>query len=212
MKKIPLIPLFLLFVSALLNAQPEADARKILDSFSSKALSAPSVSMTFKIVTVDQIENTNTSMDGSIVIVKDKYKLILPENTTWFNGSDSWNYMPDVNEVTITKPKTTDDSFISKPSSLFTLYKKGYKNRIISETANLVVVDMYPEDIKNDLVRIRLTISKPDFKLKNAEYKTRNGILITLNVNDYSLNSRYESTFFIFDPKVYKGIEIVDLR
>ena len=90
MKNVLLIPFLLLMISPLLNAQTDADAKKILDSFSAKALSAPSVTMTFKIITVDQIENTNTSMDGSIVIDKDKYKLILPENTTWFNGSDSW--------------------------------------------------------------------------------------------------------------------------
>ena len=173
MKKTIHIVTLLLFVTSFLHGQTDADARKILDSFSSKALSAPSVSMTFRIVTIDQIENTNTNLDGSIVIDKDKYKLILPENTTWFNGSDSWSYISDVNEVTITKPKPGDDTFLSKPSSLFTLYKKGYKNRIISEIASLVVVDMYPEDIKNDLVRIRLSISKPDFKLKTAEYKTR---------------------------------------
>jgi outer membrane lipoprotein-sorting protein len=168
--------------------------------------------MKFELITIDQMENTNNSIDGYIVLNKDKYKLLLPDNTTWFNGSYSWNYLPNEKEVTITKPKTGDDTFLSKPSSLFTMYKKGYKTRLISENVNQSVIDLYPEDIKSDLVRIRLTISKPGMELINAEYKTKKGLVITLNINEYDLRTIHEASYFTFDPSTYKGVEIVDLR
>jgi outer membrane lipoprotein-sorting protein len=212
MKKISFLIILLIIIIPVLNAQSDPSAQKLLDSFSSKALAAPSVSIKFKLVTIDQTENSNNTIDGSIVLNNDKYKLVLPDNTTWFNGSYSWTYMAEVNEVTITKPQTGDDTFLSKPSSLFTLYKKGYKNRLISENTSEAVIDLYPEDIKSDLIRIRLTISKPGMELKNAEYKTRNGVIITLNIVDYNSATRYDPSFFTFDPKTYKGIEIVDLR
>ena len=202
----------LLSLAYLSSAQTDPLATKILDSFSSKALAAPSVSMKFKLVTIDQMENTNSTLNGSIVISKDKYKLILPDNTTWFNGSYSWNYLSIEKEVTVTKPKSSDDTFLSKPSSLFTLHKKGYKTRLISETENQYVIDLYPEDIKSDLVRLRLTISKPGVELKNAEYKTRNGVIITLNVNEYNLKEKHDQSFFTFDMAAFKDVEVVDLR
>jgi hypothetical protein len=201
-----------LTISSLLQGQTDPATEKLLDAFSAKALAAPSVSMKFKLITIDQIENTNNTVNGSIVLNKDKYKLVLPDNTTWFNGSFSWNYLTVEKEVTITKPKTGDDTFLSKPSSLFTMYKKGYKTRLISENADQSVIDLYPEDIKSDLVRIRLTISKPGMDLLNAEYKTRNGIVITLDINEYDLKTKYEVSYFSFDPSAFKDIEIVDMR
>jgi outer membrane lipoprotein-sorting protein len=212
MTRFAIIFTLLLTISSLLSGQSDPAANKVLDSFSSKALAAPSVSMKFRLVTVDQMENTNNDIDGSIVLNKDKYKLILPDNTTWFNGAYSWNYLPNEKEVTITKPKPGDDTFLSKPSSLFTMYKKGYKTRLISENGNQSVIDLYPEDIKSDLVRIRLTIAKPGMELKNVEYKTKNGIVITLNVNEYDLKTKHEQSYFTFDPTQFKGVEIVDLR
>jgi outer membrane lipoprotein-sorting protein len=212
MTKPGIISILLLTISSQLSGQTDLEANKILDSFSSKALSAPSVSMKFKLITIDQMENTSNTIDGSIVLYKDKYKLILPDNTTWFNGSNSWNYLKNEKEVTITKPKTGDDTFLSKPSSIFTMYKKGYKTKLISENSNQSVIDMYPEDIKSDLVRIRLTITKPGMELKNAEYKTRNGLLITLDVNDYDLETKYEPSFFSFNSTEFDDVELVDLR
>ena len=39
---------------------------------------APSVSMKFDLVTVDQAENTKNTLTGSIILSKDKYRLELP--------------------------------------------------------------------------------------------------------------------------------------
>ena len=199
-------------LSTIVTGQTDLAVTKVLDAFSSKALAAQSVTLKFNLVTIDQIENTNNTIEGTIILNKDKYKLDLPDNTTWFNGSFSWNYLINEKEVTITKPEAEDDTFLSKPSSIFTLYKKGYKTKLISESTNLYEIDLYPEDLKSELVRIRLTISKPENELKVAEYKTKSGVTITLNVILYDLKTKYEPAFFIFDQTAYKGVEVVDLR
>lgn len=212
MKKSALLCALLLAISILIKGQSDPAATKVLDSFSSKALAAPSVTMKFNLVTIDQIENSTSTIEGSIVLDKDKYKLLLPDNTTWFNGASSWNYLIKEKEVTITKPGTDEETFLSKPSSIFTIYKKGYKTRLISENTTQYEVDLYPEDLKSDLVRIRLTITKPGMDLKNVEYKTKEGLIITLNVTEYNLKSKYDQSFFIFDKSNYIGVEIIDLR
>ena len=212
MKKSALLFTLLLALSSLTNGQSDPAATKVLDSFSSRALAAPSVTMKFNLVTVDQMENSTNTIEGSIVLDKDKYKLLLPDNTTWFNGAYSWNYLIKEKEVTITKPGNDEETFLSKPSSIFTIYKKGYKTRLLSENATLYEIDLYPEDLKSDLIRIRLTITKPGMDLKNVEYKTKEGLVITLNVSEYDLKSKYDQTFFIFDQTKFSGVEIIDLR
>jgi outer membrane lipoprotein carrier protein len=207
-----LLPLFLAAFLTQVNGQNDPQAIKILDSFSSKASKAPSVSMTFKMINTDQTENTSDTINGSIILSRDKYRLNLEDNIVWFDGVTSWNYLSAEKEVTITRPDKKDHSFQNHPSEIYSMYKSGYKCRLIEEKSDSYIIDLYPEDLKSDLVRVRLTISNPDLKLLNLEYKRRDGVLIILYISDYSLKEKPASGTFEFSYDKYKGIEINDMR
>jgi outer membrane lipoprotein-sorting protein len=204
------------FISILLTinalGQNDPKATTVLDKFSSIASSAPSVSMKFLLITVDQIENTKDTLAGSVILSKDSYKLDLPDNIVWFNGETSWSYLPAEQEVTITKPSKKDNSFQSQPSLIFSMYKKGYKTRLIEEKQDSYMIDLYPVDIKNDIIRVRLLLEKPSLVLKSFEYKKRDGIIITLLVNDYNLKEVPDQGIFTFPQGKYKDADIVDMR
>ncbi len=200
------------FIVLTVSGQNDAQAVKILDRFSAKATGTPSVSMKFLLITIDQIENTKDTIEGSVILSKNSYKLDLPDNIIWYNGKTSWSYLPVEKEVTITSPDKKDDSFETRPSSIFTMYKKGYKCRLIDERSDLYVIDLYPEDIKNELIRVRLSISKPSLNLKSFEYKRRDGITIDIQIIEYNLKVKPESGTFVFSPALYKGVEVIDMR
>lgn len=203
---------FTIILSVSASGQTDPQALKVLDSFSAKATGAPSVSMKFTLVTVDQAENNTDTLKGSVILSGDKYRLELPDNIVFFNGQSSWSYLPNEKEVTVTNVDKEDDSFMSKPSSVFTLYKSGYKSRMVEETATSYIVDLYPEDIKSELIRIRLTIGKSMLDLKDLEYKRRDGITATLHVQEYNLKVKPSADTFTFPKEKYKGVEIVDMR
>ena len=211
MKRLPAV-IILIAASINLVAQNDADAIRILDNFSAKATKSPSVSLKFTLETVDQVEGTNTSITGSAILAKDRYRLELPENIIWFNGETSWSYLPDVEEVTITKPEKDDDSFMARPSSIFTVYKKNYKARLLEERTGSYLIDLYPDDINSDHVRIRLEIGKPGLELKSLEYKYKNGITIMLKVNSYDLTIQPADSEFVFPQAKYREAEIIDMR
>ena len=146
---------FSLFCSLMLSAQNDPQALRILDDFSAKATKAPSVSMEFTMITSDLAENTADSVKGSLLLKKDNYKLALGENQVWFDGETTWNFLEAENEVTITKPDKKDHSFQNHPSDIFTMYKSGFKSRLVEENSSAYTVDLYPTDIKSDLVRVR---------------------------------------------------------
>jgi outer membrane lipoprotein-sorting protein len=203
---------FLTFIFLAAIAQNDTEAIKILDKFSALALGAPSVSMKFTLETIDQVEGTNNSSPGSIIFSKDRYRLDMPDNIIWFNGEISWSYLPDEKEVTIAKPDKKDNSFISRPSAIFSVYKKGYKVRLLEEKSGSYSIDLYPEDINSDHIRIRLSIGKSLFDLKSLEYKYKNGVTAILNVNEYDLKQQPDNSEFTFSPDKYKGVEIIDMR
>jgi outer membrane lipoprotein-sorting protein len=138
--------------------------------------------------------------------------LELPNNIIWFNGETSWSYLPVEKEVTITKADKKDNSFQNKPSAIFTMYKSGYKFRLIEEKNNSSIIDLYPEDIKSDILRVRLTIENQSMNLKILEYKRRDGITITLKINEFDLKSKPEQDAFVFKAEKYKGVDIIDMR
>jgi outer membrane lipoprotein carrier protein len=193
-------------------SQSDAEAIKILDRFSAIALGAPSISMKFNLETVDQVEGTKNNISGSIILSKDKYRLDMTNNIIWFNGENSWSYLPAEEEVTISRPDKNDDSFQTRPSALFSVYKKGYKVRLLEEKAGSYLIDLYPEDIDSDHIRIRLSIGKPLLDLKSIEYKYKNGITAMLTVNEYDLKQNTDNSTFTFSPAKYKGVEIIDMR
>ena len=193
-------------------AQNDPAAIKILDRFAETARAASSISMKFDAVTVDQMEGLTDTVTGNIIMSGDKYRLELIDNIVWFNGKTSWSYLPAENEVTITEPESDDDSFMARPSSIFSLYKQGYKSRLLEENTSNYIIDLYPEDIKSDMIRIRLTLSKPALNIKAVEYKNKNGLTITLYVIDYSLNEKTDTSYFTFQASRYKGVEIIDMR
>jgi len=151
-------------------------------------------------------------MEGSVVLKGDRFMLALPENNVWSDGKTVWSYLPDINEVTITENDPDDDSFMSKPSLLFTMYKDGYKVRLIEQTPKEWIIDLYPEDISGDMIRMRLKIGKTDYSLQNAEYKTKEGITVTLDTQKYDLLFKPAADFFTFKPADHNGVEVIDMR
>jgi outer membrane lipoprotein carrier protein len=206
-----LIPFFLI-QSLFIFAQNDKAATGILDRFSSTASSAPSVSMKFDMITVDQPANTKDTVSGKIILSRDKYNLDLGYNIIWFNGMTSWSYLTHEREVTISKPDKKDNSFMSKPSAIFSMYKTGYKCRLIEETSGSYIIDLYPEDLNSDMIRVRLAIGKEKPDLRYLEYKKKDGITVLVNVLSYDLTGKPGPDTFIYNPEKFKGVEIIDIR
>lgn len=210
--KVRIILLFFVLFASNAFAQNDPEAIRVLDAVSSKALKAPSIFMNFNLVTTSQADNSNDKIDGNVLISKDKYRLEMPDNIIFFNGQTSWSYLPAEKEVTITRADQSDDSFMSRPSTIFTMYKNGYKCRLVEETPSAYVIDLYPEDIKSEMIRIRSTISKADHTPLSFEYKRRDGITVNLNVVEFNLNRRPADTEFTFQPSKFSDVEVVDMR
>lgn len=197
-----------------LNASGQNDpvALGILDKFSARATSSPSLSMKFVMVTVDQVQNYTDSLAGSVMLSKDSYRLDLPDNIIWYNGTTSWSYLPAEEEVTITEPDRNDNSFTTRPSNIFTMYREGFKYRLLEERPDRYIIDLYPTDVKNEIIRVRLSIGKPSLDLRTFEYKRRDGITVTLLVSEYSLQGNQAPGFFEFNASRYRNADIIDMR
>ncbi|HCC71868.1 MAG TPA: hypothetical protein DEQ09_12070 [Bacteroidales bacterium] len=210
MKNILLPALIFLFCS--LSAQKDPVATAILDKFSEKSLSAPSVSMKFNLRIHDKIEDSMQESEGQLVIKNNRYKLELPDNIIWFDGQSTWNLSPEVKEVTVSLPDPDENTFMTNPTSLFDIYKQDFKYRLLEKSEKASVIDLYPENPSNtEFSLIRLVIDEQN-SLVSALYRRKDGIDLYIDVNKYSLKNDYPSEYFKFDPAKYPDVDIIDMR
>jgi outer membrane lipoprotein-sorting protein len=204
--------ILLALLSVTVAAQKDPEAVRVLTEFSKKATSAPSVKIDFDITAYDAQEDEETEMSGTAVIKGDSYRLTLPDNIIWNDGKAVWNYTPEVKEVAVTAPDPSDESFIARPSLLFSMHAKGYKVRLLEQNASVWIIDLYPEDINVSLVRIRVAVGKSLYDLKSAEYRTKDGMTVTLTAKKYDLSFHPPAGYFTFNAEDYKGVEVIDMR
>ena len=140
------------------------------------------------------------------------YRLELPDNIIWYDGAATWTLAPDVKEVTVTLPDPEENAFLTSPSSLFDMYKEGFKYRLLEESTRGNVIDLYPEDPSDvDFSILRLVIDKQN-RLLSAEYRRKDGIDLYVDITEYSLVETYPDGFFTFDPSKYPDVDVIDMR
>ena len=202
------------------NAQPlkgmgksDADAKKILDAVSSKFKTYKSVQAKF----VLKIENASGksigTKSGSVFMKATKYRISLPGQEMFSDGSTTWSYEKSSNEVTINKIDPSANAIT--PQKLFTnFYDKDflYKlNGVVKEGGkDLQEIELTPVDKTKPFHKVLLYVNNSTIYSTKVYEKTGNRY--TYSVSNMNTTSLIADNDFIFDAKKYPGVEVVDLR
>ena len=196
--------------------QQDSEAKAILDQLYNKIKSTEAYKVEFKLEVENQQNGKTTTQDGIIIIKGEKYKLTLDKVVQYFNGMIYYNYMPDENEVTITKESRYKEDFANNPMRLFTIYNKEFKYRLLGEVKfnnkECYEIDLYPYDLNKKYAIIKLIIDRDKNEPVAAKVKMKTGVHYTINISKFNTNIKVDDKEFEFDVKAYKDIEIIDLR
>lgn len=215
MKKVTILLVFIGLVN-ILYAQKDPEAEKILKELSNKTKAYTTIQLEFTIDFKNIRENIENSSNGTITMKGDMYRLNFMGTTSYFNGKTLWNYVEEVNEVNITEPAQDEEDIFSNPRKLFTIYEKGYKYQLINKSSengiNYSIIDLYPEDLTEEYAKIRLQINTDDITIKSATIFGKDGSNYSIKMNKYSLNKIVDDSYFVFNEKDFKNVEIIDMR
>jgi outer membrane lipoprotein carrier protein len=215
MKKISffLITLFTANIYSI-NAQTDPKADEILKSVSAKYKSYKSLSATFKVVIDNEKEKTKENQTGSITIKESKYKLDMDGQEVISDGKTIWTFLKEENEVQINDATVKKDAIT--PSSIFTIYEKGFRSKYIGEKTDagktIQQIELVPEDPKKPYFKVQLFINKADKYVSSAKVLNKNGINLSYAVDKFTPDAPAEDTLFTFDKAKHPGVEVVDLR
>lgn len=210
-KKISLIAIAALSYITTSTAQNDPKAKKILDDLSSKTKSYSTIKAEFS-KTLEKKDKSKETQDAKIQTKGGKYKLSITGHEIYCDGKTVWDYGKDANEVSV-KDVETDGNDIINPSTIFTIYEKGFKYKFDSEDAKTETISLFPENPdKQKFHTVKLSIDKIKKQIVSVKMLMKDGSSQTFTVKSFVANADIPDTDFTFNTKTHPGVTVEDLR
>lgn len=208
------LTLFSLLTAFASFAQYDPNAFQVLEAMSKryKALTSFEAALTYTLT--NDASKVNDKFEGKIIVKGDKFRLTLPEQEVINNGTVTWTYIPEANEVTIDNfdPNSEDIN----PSKIYEIYKKGFKYLLLEpETESGVkvdVVDLVPEKKDAQYFKIKMRISQKDRSIVSWTMYDRSQNRFKYSITKFTPNVKVEDAVFTWDPRKHPGVEEINLR
>jgi len=207
----------ILLIAIFTQAQQDAKAKSILDEVSGKTKTFKSISADFSFSMENKELDINEKNEGTIKLKGQKYFVDLPGAgvKVYSDGKTNWSYMKQGNQVTIS---SIDDSSseLMDPSSLFSIYEKGFSSKFVAEknVAGKVVyqIDLFPDKQEYDVSKITIEINKTTMMIQSAQLFGTDGNMYGIVVKKMETNKDFTESDFVFDAGKFPDVEIIDLR
>lgn len=199
-------------------AQKDPAAQEYLDRVAEEAMQNKPLQFdfTYHLESVED-EDLNITQEGTAILKGDKYRIEMPSTHIFFDGKFLYNYIPEVDEITISLPEEEyDEFFLNKPSKIFTLYKEDFKYRLTNKFTehgrNMVEIDLHPHELERSYFRIRLHIDADDNEIVRVTIFEKMGNRYTLTLSNYKHLNDYPDSKFTFNPEESPETTVMDLR
>lgn len=207
----------ILTVAFLSVAQNDNKARQILNEVSEKSRSHNTISAEFIFTMENQEMDIDEKNEGSIKLKGQKYVVELPDIgvQVFSDGKTIWNYMADGNQVTISNMED-ENSELMDPSSIFTIYEKGFRSEFIGEknknNKTVYEIELFPDADEYEVTKISLLIDKNQMMISSATLHGNDGNLYGIEVVRMETDDDVSDSYFVFNPDQFNDIEIIDFR
>ena len=201
----------LIALSTSLFAQDQV-AKDILNKLSKTTKSYKNIIIDFNFILENKNQNIHEKQTGILELQKDKFRLVIANQTIINDGKNQWVYLTDMNEVQIMEHDPEDD--MMSPNKLFTIYEDNYKYTYVGAEAEngkrLQIIDLFPEE-SNAFIKITLVVDAAQHQLSRISIFDKNGGIYTYEVTTFTTNSTNLAPF-TFNLTNYPDVEVIDLR
>lgn len=205
-------------------------AKVVLDKVTTITKGYDNLRASFDWTLENKAEKTKDTKSGHMFLKGAKYKMMLAGMEMFSDGTTMWTYSKGDNEITISEIDDSDESIVSNPAKIFSLYEKGFKYAMKGEEQRNVkakgadgkvatvkktcyVIDLYPESPKGkEFHTIELLVDKTTNLILSIDIKFKNGSDQIIEITEYKSNTNMPDALFTYDPSKYPGAEVNDMR
>lgn len=149
---------------------------------------------------------------GTIYISGNKYKVVVPQMITWYNGRTQWAYVKANNEVNISNPSASEQL---NPYTFVHLYKSGYKATFgkTTQSAGRPVYEIHlTATTHKPISEAWLTIDRETYVPLCIRVRQNSKKWLAIYLRGFKTRQNFSASFFQFNAKEYPKAEVIDLR
>lgn len=216
MKRVSVIVTFVFIALQSLYGQSAPLGKDLVRQFSEKMQSYKTIEAEFSFTLENLQEGFSDTHEGDLLLKGKKYNLNVMGMEVYFDGETKWQFIPEANEVTISKPTGLDGGFFDDPTQIFRDYEEDFKSKFMGEKVERgethYEVDLYPEDLSAPYSIIKITFTKKNLDPVSIKYTGKDGVNYLIEIKDFESNVSADDNNFTFKTSDYKDIMVVDLR
>lgn len=195
--------------------QSDPAAKKILDAVSAKFKTYKAVSAPFTLKIANAAGKEQGSKSGTVRMKGVKYRISLDGQEIFCDGKTVWTYDKGANEVQVSNLDKGSGSIT--PQKLFTdfydkdfLYKLNEEKKVGGKT--IQYVELTPIDKTKPFFKVIVEVDKAAKNIVATTVFEKSGNRYTYSVGTMKTSADIPDATFLFDPKKYPGVEVIDLR
>ena len=193
----------------------DPEAKKVLDAVSAKFKTFKSVKALFTLKIENAAGKVQGTKTGTVLMKGMKYRVSITGQDIFCDGATIWTYDMAAKEVQVA---TLDNSSGSiTPQKLFTnFYDKDFLfllNEDVKRNGKTYqVVELTPIDKTKPFFKVILEVDKATKVIMSTRVFEKNGNRYLYAINNMATSTVITDDNFVFNPKKYPGVEVIDLR
>ena len=215
-KKNFLIPFLVIATATIVVGQQDPKAKEILDAMSNTYKQIKSFQADLDYKMNNETEGINELYKGKISVKGEKYQLVMQDQEIYNDGTTVWTYLPNLDIPEVTIDNNDPDGGDITPSSIFNLYKEGYKylyiNSITVNGRSYDVIDLIPNDKDAQYFKVKIEIGTKDRLIRIFTLFDREGSQYSYLITNFKSDVNLGDSFFSFDVSKLSEDQIIDIR
>lgn len=200
------------FIAFCLPTLGQNEAKTILDKSAAKIKALPAVEIEFTLTMENKAENINEEHEGKAWMKGNLYKLNVMDVENYYDGTNIYTYMPEVQEVNIKNPSDEEEDMLN-PTKIFDIHNTGFKQQLISTTNGIAYIELYPIDLEKNFAKIGIRVKTADSSIQEVTSFGKDGNNLIITINSIKQPSPIPAdSFFKFDTAKHADVEVVDMR
>jgi outer membrane lipoprotein carrier protein len=210
---------FLLLFSVSLFAQSqedraaEAKGEQLLKEASQHIKSFRALKIQFTYEMENSGQNVKETMKGELLSQGDRYNMSLSGNLFISDGTNTWSYLEEMNEVYVNLLENTEGGLT--PTSILNEFETQFKAKHIRQETHkgkrVEVIDLVPTT-PQAFYKYRVALDAASKMLVYTIAYDREGGTYTYNMDRVETNPTIPAGQFTFTASRFPGVEVIDLR
>jgi outer membrane lipoprotein carrier protein len=193
----------------------DSDAKKILDNVSAKFKTYKTVEAHFTLKIANSAGKIMGSKTGTVNMKDSRYRISVPGQEIYSDGTNIWTFDKSTNEVQITKFDPSTNTIT--PQKMFTnFYDKDFLYKLNGESkqGNKVIqeIELTPVDKTKTFFKVLVDVDKKTQSIVSTKVFQKTGDRYNYIITSMKTNINVPDGLFVFNAKDYPKVEVIDLR